>query len=80
MAAERAVIMQMMTRKNFTRKNLSSEKFEFPILYMPASQPTDLVRPDGYGRTISSVFIPKKNPINAKGIAKMVWLNLTRLR
>jgi len=24
--------------------------------------------------------IPKKNPINAKGIAKMVWENFTRLR
>jgi hypothetical protein len=75
-AALRAVIMQRITRINLPDKSAkepgTAEKiFSCGLVCHPGS--------------ISESFflqarIPKKKPIRAKGIAKMVWLNFIRFR
>ncbi len=64
MAAERAKIMQRMTSMNILNK-----------VRISCGEKTSVCQP---GTTECGVEkIPKKNPINAKGIAKMVWENFT---
>ena len=73
MAAERAKIMQRMTKKKIhelPKKN--NFVFENTERLQGSNTLTCGIR--------SKLFIPKKNPINAKGIAKMMWENFTRLR
>ena len=64
MAAERAKIMQKITKPNFIKKYLM-----YKTSLVSASIPENSFL---IFISKSPVLIPKKNPINAKGIAKMV--------
>ena len=67
MAAERAVTMQMRTSTNWRISEL-----------MNCEGKTTLFDPGTID--VCNTQIPSTNPINAKGIAKMVWENFIKER
>jgi hypothetical protein len=84
MAAERAKTMQRMTRINnfaIPQYDISQLLIEFEGLSLKKSKNNlPSKEKDSKAGINLKKNIPKKNPINAKGIAKMVWENFTRER
>ena len=81
MAAERAKIMQRITRIN----NFAIPQYDISQLIRGSSfKKIKNVFPSKEKKSKAGVNLkknsPKKNPINAKGIAKIVCENFTRLR
>jgi hypothetical protein len=78
MAADRAKTMQRMTRINL---RIESSKLKGKFIFVYSGGTITVLEP-GMAENQSSLieWIAKKNPITAKGIAKMVWENLMRLR